>query len=85
MADLESFQAQRPRLFSMAYRMLGSASEAEDVLQDAWVRFNGAESADVRSPQAFAATIVTRLCWIGSSRRAPGGRNMSARGFRNRY
>ena len=62
MADLDAFQAQRPRLFSIAYRMLGSASEAEDVLQDAWVRFSGAESNDLRSPQAFAATIVTRLC-----------------------
>jgi RNA polymerase sigma-70 factor (ECF subfamily) len=62
MADLDTFQAQRPRLFSIAYRMLGSASEAEDVLQDAWVRFSGAESNDLRSPQAFAATIVTRLC-----------------------
>src|SRR5262245_58181222 len=61
MADLEFFQTERPRLFSIAYRMLGSASDAEDVLQDAWVRFSGAGS-DVRSPHAFAATIVTRLC-----------------------
>jgi RNA polymerase sigma-70 factor (ECF subfamily) len=62
MADLESFQAQRPRLFAIAYRMLGSASDAEDVLQDAWVRFTTAGTRDVRSPQSFAATIVTRLC-----------------------
>jgi RNA polymerase sigma factor (sigma-70 family) len=62
MADLHTFQAQRPRLFSMAYRMLGSASEAEDVLQDAWVRFEGAGNEDVRSPQAFLATVVSRLC-----------------------
>ena len=62
MPELETFQAQRPRLFSIAYRMLGSASEAEDVLQDAWVRLNNAGTTDVRSPQAFAATIVTRLC-----------------------
>jgi RNA polymerase sigma-70 factor (ECF subfamily) len=62
MAELELFQAQRPRLFAIAYRMLGSASDAEDVLQDAWVRLNGADSTEIRSPQAFAATIVTRLC-----------------------
>ena len=62
MADLQSFQAERPRLFSIAYRMLGSASDAEDVLQDAWVKFNTADANDLRSPQAFAATIVTRLC-----------------------
>jgi RNA polymerase sigma-70 factor (ECF subfamily) len=62
MADLQFFQAARPRLFSIAYRMLGSASDAEDVLQDAWVKFNTADPNDLRSPQAFAATIVTRLC-----------------------
>ena len=62
MPELEPFEAQRRLLFSIAYRMLGSASDAEDVLQDAWVRLNGADTRDVRSPQAFAATIVTRLC-----------------------
>ena len=40
--------------------MLGSAADAEDVVQDAWLRYRGAD--DVRSPRAFAATIVTRLC-----------------------
>ena len=62
MAELKLFQEQRPRLFSIAYRMLGSASDAEDVLQDAWVRFDSARTEDLRSPQAFATTIVTRLC-----------------------
>ena len=62
MPEIEFFQAQRPRLFSIAYRMLGSATEAEDVLQDAWLRFHRVEPGEVRSPQALAATIVTRLC-----------------------
>lgn len=62
MADLEMFQAERLRLFSIAYRMLGSASDAEDVLQDAWMRFSRADTTELRSPQAFAVTIVTRLC-----------------------
>ena len=48
MPELEFFQAQRPRLFSIAYRMLGNATEAEDVLQDAWLRFHSAESGEVR-------------------------------------
>src|SRR6476619_6838130 len=56
------FNTDRPLLFSIAYRMLGSASDAEDVLQDAWLRYSGAESSSIRSPQAFATTIVTRLC-----------------------
>ncbi|HJZ70528.1 MAG TPA: RNA polymerase sigma-70 factor [Vicinamibacterales bacterium] len=59
---LERFQAQRPLLFSVAYRMLGSASDAEDVVQDAWLRFSAAQPAQVRSPKAFLTTIVTRLC-----------------------
>jgi RNA polymerase sigma-70 factor (ECF subfamily) len=49
-------------LFSIAYRMLGSVSEAEDVVQDAWVRACGDEHADIRSPRAYLTTIVTRLC-----------------------
>src|ERR1051325_9868582 len=57
-----TFEAYRPLLFSIAYRMLGSASEAEDVIQDAWLRARQDEDADVRSPRAYLTTIVTRLC-----------------------
>jgi len=60
--NLEMFNRDRSRLFSIAYRMLGSASEAEDVLQDAWIRISGADTGAIRSPQAFATTVVTRLC-----------------------
>jgi RNA polymerase sigma-70 factor, ECF subfamily len=56
------FNTNRPLLFSIAYRMLGSASDAEDVLQDAWVRYRGVDPSTIRSPRAFATTIVTRLC-----------------------
>ena len=60
--DGPTFEEHRPLLFSIAYRMLGSASEAEDVLQDAWVRARQDEDAHVRSPRAYLTTIVTRLC-----------------------
>jgi RNA polymerase sigma-70 factor (TIGR02957 family) len=60
--DQDVFNDDRPRLFAIAYRMLGSASDAEDVLQDAWLRYSGADSSSIRSPGAFATTIVTRLC-----------------------
>src|ERR1700750_1193992 len=60
--DGETFEQHRPLLFSIAYRMLGSASDAEDVVQDAWLRYAAAQPADVRSPKAFLTTIVTRLC-----------------------
>lgn len=62
MTETELFGADRPLLFSIAYRMLGSASDAEDVLQDAWVRFNGTDRSAIRSTKAFATTVVTRLC-----------------------
>src|ERR671937_454771 len=60
--DGATFEAYRPLLFSIAYRMLGSASEAEDVVQDAWLRARQDEHADVRSARAYLTTIVTRLC-----------------------
>src|SRR5262245_56697565 len=68
MTDAETFQSYRPLLFAIAYRMLGSASEADDVLQDAYLRYAGAQSrseeapAQVRSLKAYLSTIVTHLC-----------------------
>ena len=60
--DEATFEAHRPLLFSIAYRMLGSASEAEDIVQDAWLRARLAAGAPARSPRAYLTTIVTRLC-----------------------
>ncbi len=59
-ATLAQFEAQRPRLFAIAYRMLGTAADAEDALQDCFMRWRAAR--DVQSPQAFLTTVVTRLC-----------------------
>jgi RNA polymerase sigma-70 factor (ECF subfamily) len=60
--DEAAFETHRPLLFSIAYRMLGSASEAEDVMQDACLRALQDEHTDIRSPRAYLTTIVTRLC-----------------------
>lgn len=57
----EEFEALRPRLQRLAYRMLGSVSEAEDVVQDAWLRWSAAE-AEIISPAAWLGRVVTRLC-----------------------
>ena len=59
--DAALFQELGPYLFSIAYRMLGSASDAEDMIQDAYLRAHHAAD-DVRSEKAYLATIVTRLC-----------------------
>lgn len=57
-----AFEEHRPLMFGIAYRMLGSAMEAEDVVQDAWLRWRTAERATIDSPKAYLTTIVTRLC-----------------------
>lgn len=60
--DVGAFEALRPYFFAIAYRMLGRASEAEDVVQDAWVRYQTAAPAALDSLKAYLTTIVTRLC-----------------------
>src|ERR1700754_3285699 len=56
-----SFEALRRKLVAHAQRMLGSRAEAEDVVQDAWLKWHGASAADVRSPDAWLTTVTTRL------------------------
>jgi len=56
-----AFDTLRPRLIRIAYRMLGSVADAEDVVQDAWLRWQGADRAAVLEPEAFLRRIVTRL------------------------
>lgn len=58
----ESFDPLRPRLTRIAYRMLGSVAEAEDVVQDAFLRWLEADRSGVRAPEAFLRRVVTRLC-----------------------
>lgn len=59
---LDPVAAQRPRLFGLAYRMLGSVAQAEDVVQEAFVRWYAQPRVDVRNQAAFLSTVVTRLC-----------------------
>jgi RNA polymerase sigma-70 factor, ECF subfamily len=60
-ADVATFEVVRPRLFGIACRVLGSAAEAEDVVQDAWIRWHGTSRREVRDAPAFLATATTRL------------------------
>ncbi|WP_330350396.1 RNA polymerase sigma-70 factor [Streptomyces sp. NBC_00582] len=75
-AGADEFETHRPRLFGLAYRMLGSAEEAEDTVQDAYLRFSGADRTAIAHPAAWLAKTVTRLCLT---------RLTSARARRERY
>ncbi|MEU9889009.1 RNA polymerase sigma-70 factor [Sphaerisporangium sp. NPDC051011] len=74
MTKLDQFAASRPRLLGLAYRMLGEATEAEDVVQDAYLRWR--DSVEVDVPEAWLTKVVTNLCL---------NRLTSARARRERY
>ncbi len=57
-----AFHALRPQLLRVAYRMLGSMADAEDVLQEAWLRWSGMDQETIHVPEAFLRRVVTRLC-----------------------
>jgi DNA-directed RNA polymerase specialized sigma24 family protein len=59
---LEEFQEQRLRMLGIGYRMLGSVTDAEKVLQEAWLRWQGVDHSQVKDPAAFLARTVTNLC-----------------------
>jgi RNA polymerase sigma-70 factor, ECF subfamily len=61
-SPLTAFNEHRNLLFSIAYRMTGTVADAEDVLQDAYIRWQQASHDEIRSPKAFLITIVSRLC-----------------------
>ena len=59
---LATFDQYRGLLFSVAYRMLGSVADAEDMLQETFIRWQQASDEDIRSPRAYLVTIISRLC-----------------------
>ena len=58
----DPFEEQRRPLLRLAYRMVGSVAEAEDMVQEAWFRWNAIDKSTIGDPKAFLTTIVTRLC-----------------------
>src|SRR6266446_5210881 len=60
-SPLTMFNEHRSLLFSIAYRMLGTVADAEDIVQDAFIRWQQASHDEIRSPKAFLVTIVSRL------------------------
>jgi RNA polymerase sigma-70 factor (ECF subfamily) len=59
---MAAFEQNRPRLRAVAYRMLGSAAEADDAVQDAWLRADRADATGVQTPAAWLTTVVGRVC-----------------------
>ena len=62
MNEVERFEASRPRLRAVAHRMLGSAAEAEDAVQEAWLRLHRADTAAIGNLDAWLTTVVGRVC-----------------------
>src|SRR3569833_818007 len=58
----ERFQTDRPRLTQLAYRMLGSLAEAEDAVQDAWLRLSRSNSDEVGNLSGWLTTVIARFC-----------------------
>ena len=67
---VSGFMSVRPRLFRIAYRMLGNAAAAEDVVQDAWLRWQTVDRSVVRDAAAFLATTAARLAITSCSQHA---------------
>ncbi|MEV4614572.1 sigma-70 family RNA polymerase sigma factor [Kitasatospora sp. NPDC049258] len=69
-AEVDQFEANRRYLGAVAYRLLGSLTDAEDVLQEAWLRWRAVERRQIADPRAYLSTVVTRLCYdqLGSAR-----------------
>ncbi len=68
----EPFEEQQPRLRAVAYRMLGSVAEADDAVQEAWIRLHRTDTSDIENLGAWLTTVVARIClnmlWSRSAR-----------------
>src|SRR5579859_5906946 len=62
LSDARQFQAYRPLMLSIAYRMLGTMSEAEDMVQEVYLRYQAVRPDEIKSLKAFLCTVITRLC-----------------------
>ncbi len=60
--DVDLFERARPRLEAIAYRLLGSATDAEDAVQDAFLRWQGADRASIETPAAWLTKVLTNVC-----------------------
>lgn len=74
------FEAARPRLGALAYRMLGSIDDAQDAVQEAWLRWSGSSAETIANPEAWLTTVVARICLnMLRERRTHGGEELAGR------
>ena len=83
-ALLEPFDRHRRLLFTVAYQMLGSVADAEDVVQDAWLRWSAADRDDVADPRAYLVQVTSRLALDRLRSARAGGSPTSVRGSPSR-
>ncbi|CQD15508.1 RNA polymerase sigma-70 factor protein [Mycolicibacterium conceptionense] len=81
----ERFTLLRPLLFTIAYEILGTATESDDVLQESYLRWAEVDLDTVRDTKAFLAQLVTRQALNALRASSSAGRNTSARGCRNHW
>lgn len=78
--DVDRFEALRPRLEAVAYRLLGSASEAEDAVQETYLRWQGADTGRIEVPEAWLTKVLTNLC-LNQLTSARARRHLQGRGL----
>ncbi len=83
-ATTETFNRLRPRLQGIAYRMLGSSAEAEDIVQDAWLRWHAADTDSLGSTEAWLVSAPRAWPLTGCAPLRSSARTMSAHGCRSR-
>ena len=82
-ADIEAFEAQRPRLTRLAYRMLGSVAEAEDVVQDAWLRWTRTGD-EVLDPAGWLVRVTSQSASTACARPKRSAKPIAAPGCQSR-
>src|SRR5881397_2497140 len=80
----EQFQALRPQLQSVAYRMLGSVGEAEDAVQETWLRLSRSDDAAIANLGGWLTTVAGRICWTCCAPAARGTRTRPVAGCPSR-
>jgi RNA polymerase sigma-70 factor, ECF subfamily len=70
-ANAELFAAERSLLLGVAYRILGRVTDAEDVVQEAWIRWSEVDPSTVNDPRAFLVRVASRLRVLGTTARKP--------------